>query len=59
MKILQATTGHHSGKGFPEMPLALNVIYAVTLVIFAPWLLYRWLRTGKYREGWSEKLCGL
>jgi 3-deoxy-D-manno-octulosonic-acid transferase len=40
------------------MPLALNVIYAATLVIIAPLLVYRWFRTGKYREGWSEKLWG-
>ena len=40
------------------MPLALNVIYAAALVIFAPLLVYRWLRAGKYREGWSEKLWG-
>jgi 3-deoxy-D-manno-octulosonic-acid transferase len=40
------------------MPLALNVIYAAALVILAPVLLYRWFRTGKYREGWSEKLWG-
>ncbi|MGP0068309.1 MAG: 3-deoxy-D-manno-octulosonic acid transferase [Isosphaeraceae bacterium] len=40
------------------MPLALNVIYAAALVIFAPLLVYRWLRAGKYREGWREKLWG-
>jgi 3-deoxy-D-manno-octulosonic-acid transferase len=40
------------------MPLALNVIYAAALVIIAPLLVYRWFRTGKYREGWSEKLWG-
>ncbi len=40
------------------MPLALNVIYAAALVVFAPMLVYRWFRMGKYREGWSEKLRG-
>lgn len=40
------------------MPLALNVIYAAALVVFAPMLVYRWFRMGKYREGWSEKLWG-
>ncbi len=40
------------------MPLALNVIYAAALVIFAPLLVYRWFRMGKYREGWSEKFWG-
>ncbi len=40
------------------MPFALNLIYAIALVIFSPWLCYRWLREGKYREGWVEKLLG-
>ena len=47
-----------SGKGFPEMPFALNVIYSAALVIFSPLLLYRWIRAGKYRDGWSEKFRG-
>ena len=47
-----------SGKGFPEMPFALNVIYSAALVIFSPLLFYRWIRAGKYREGWSEKFWG-
>ncbi len=40
------------------MPLALNLIYVAALLIFAPLLIYRWARTGKYREGWGEKLWG-
>ena len=40
------------------MPLALNTIYVATLLIFSPLLIYRWARTGKYREGWHEKLWG-
>jgi 3-deoxy-D-manno-octulosonic-acid transferase len=40
------------------MPLALNLIYLAALLIFAPMLIYRWARTGKYREGWDEKLRG-
>src|SRR5262245_46138769 len=40
------------------MPFALNLIYAAALVVCAPILLYRWVRTGKYREGWSEKFGG-
>ena len=36
----------------------LNLIYAAALVIFSPLLFYRWLRSGKYREGWVEKLLG-
>src|SRR5271154_6802243 len=40
------------------MPFALNLIYAAALVVFSPLLFYRWLRSGKYREGWAEKLLG-
>ena len=40
------------------MPFALNLIYSAALVIFSPLLFYRWLRAGKYREGWVEKLLG-
>ena len=40
------------------MPFALNLIYAAALVICSPVLFYRWLRNGKYREGWAEKLLG-
>ena len=47
-----------SGKGFPEMPFALNVIYSAALVFLSPLLFYRWIRAGKYREGWSEKFRG-
>jgi 3-deoxy-D-manno-octulosonic-acid transferase len=40
------------------MPLALNLIYVAALLLFSPLLIYRWARTGKYREGWDEKLWG-
>ena len=40
------------------MPFALNVLYFTALVIFSPLLLYRWIRAGKYRDGWSEKFQG-
>jgi 3-deoxy-D-manno-octulosonic-acid transferase len=40
------------------MPFALDLIYTAALVVSAPWLFYRWLREGKYREGWREKLWG-
>jgi 3-deoxy-D-manno-octulosonic-acid transferase len=40
------------------MPLALNLIYVAALLIFSPLLIYRWARTGKYREGWDEKFWG-
>src|SRR5438045_4525158 len=40
------------------MPFALDVIYSAALLILAPLLWYRAIRTGKYREGWSEKFWG-
>ncbi len=40
------------------MPCLLNLIYATLLAICSPVLLYRSLKTGKYREGWREKLLG-
>jgi 3-deoxy-D-manno-octulosonic-acid transferase len=40
------------------MPFALNLIYAAGLVFWAPILLIRMFRTGKYREGWWEKFWG-
>ena len=40
------------------MPFALNVIYSAALVLLSPLLSYRWIRAGKYRDGWSEKFRG-
>jgi 3-deoxy-D-manno-octulosonic-acid transferase len=40
------------------MPFILNLIYAATLVILAPVLLVRMVRSGKYREGFREKFRG-
>src|SRR3954471_12668293 len=40
------------------MPCLLNLIYATLLAACSPLLLYRSLRTGRYREGWAEKLLG-
>jgi 3-deoxy-D-manno-octulosonic-acid transferase len=40
------------------MPFVLNLVYLALLVFAAPALLYRALCSGKYREGWSEKLLG-
>src|SRR5262249_12936135 len=45
------------GKDFP-MPLLLNLVYLVLLALLSPVLIYRALRTGRYREGWSEKVLG-
>ena len=40
------------------MPCLLNLIYATLLAACSPVLLYRSLRSGKYREGWREKFLG-
>jgi 3-deoxy-D-manno-octulosonic-acid transferase len=45
------------GKDSP-MPLVLNAVYLVLLAVCSPWLVYRSLRAGKYREGWNEKFLG-
>jgi 3-deoxy-D-manno-octulosonic-acid transferase len=40
------------------MPFVLNLIYLALLTLCSPLLLYRAWRSGKYREGWSEKVMG-
>jgi len=40
------------------MPFLLNLIYATLLAVCSPILLYRSIRTGRYRDGWREKLLG-
>ena len=40
------------------MPFVLNAIYAVLLLVCSPYLVYRAARSGKYRDGWSEKFLG-
>jgi len=40
------------------MPFALNLIYLATLLVCAPVLIYRTVRSGKYREGLWEKFWG-
>lgn len=40
------------------MPCLLNLVYATLLAVCSPILLYRSLRTGRYRDGWREKLLG-
>jgi 3-deoxy-D-manno-octulosonic-acid transferase len=40
------------------MPCLLNLIYATLLAACSPLLLYRSLRSGKYRDGWHEKFLG-
>lgn len=41
------------------MSLVLNAVYLCLLVAGSPWLLWRYLRWGKNRRGWSQKLFGL
>jgi 3-deoxy-D-manno-octulosonic-acid transferase len=36
----------------------LNVVYLLLLVLLSPWLVYRAIGTGRYREGLGEKLLG-
>src|SRR3954454_11307616 len=40
------------------MHLALNFLYLALICLFAPLLIFRSFRSGKYREGWSEKVLG-
>ncbi len=40
------------------MGVVLNILYGVVVLVTAPWLLWRYLRFGKNRRGWSQKLLG-
>jgi len=40
------------------MPIVLNLIYLVLLAAVSPFLAFRAWKSGKYREGWIEKLLG-
>jgi 3-deoxy-D-manno-octulosonic-acid transferase len=40
------------------MPLVLNLVYLSLLLAFAPVLILKSWRSGRYREGWSEKVLG-
>jgi 3-deoxy-D-manno-octulosonic-acid transferase len=37
----------------------LDAVYLAALLILSPWLLWRWWRTRRYREGLRDKLLGL
>lgn len=37
----------------------LNTVYACFLVVVSPWLLWRFLSSGKNKRGWTHKLLGL
>ncbi len=39
--------------------LLLDIFYLLALVLAAPWLLYKAMRTGKYRAGLAQKFFGL
>jgi 3-deoxy-D-manno-octulosonic-acid transferase len=41
------------------MPWLLNALYLLALLLLSPWLLWRALRTGRYRKGLKAKLLGL
>lgn len=36
----------------------LNLLYALLLLLFSPWILWRRVTQGRYRHGWSSKLFG-
>lgn len=38
--------------------MLLNFLYLIALVLLSPWLVYRAVTTGRYREGLGEKLLG-
>jgi 3-deoxy-D-manno-octulosonic-acid transferase len=40
------------------MAFVLDLMYFATLVLAAPFLILRSIQTGRYREGWREKLWG-
>ena len=40
------------------MPYLLNLAYLLLLLLASPWLLYRTVRHGKYRQGLAARLFG-
>jgi 3-deoxy-D-manno-octulosonic-acid transferase len=41
------------------VPYLLDIFYLFLILAASPWLIWSALRTGKYREGYAEKLFGL
>jgi 3-deoxy-D-manno-octulosonic-acid transferase len=41
-----------------RMGWILNIAYLIVLIAATPWMVWRSLRTGRYREGWNQKLLG-
>jgi 3-deoxy-D-manno-octulosonic-acid transferase len=37
---------------------ALNFVYLLVLLIVSPWIVFRAMRTGRYRAGWGQRLLG-
>ena len=40
------------------MSWLLNALYMTLGLILSPWIVYRAVKTGRYRDGWSQKLFG-
>src|SRR5262245_27487384 len=40
------------------MPNLLDLLYFLLLIAVSPWLMIRSWKTGRYREGWAEKVLG-
>lgn len=38
--------------------MLFNCLYLLAMLVASPWLLYRSWKTGRYRDGWSEKWLG-
>src|SRR5436190_1326641 len=41
------------------MPYLLNLLYLLLLLAVSPWLAYKAITTGKYRQGMGNKFLGL
>ncbi|MEQ8791442.1 MAG: 3-deoxy-D-manno-octulosonic acid transferase [Pirellulaceae bacterium] len=40
------------------MAMLLDLVYLLLLAAVSPWLVWRAVRTGRYRQGWRQKLFG-
>jgi 3-deoxy-D-manno-octulosonic-acid transferase len=40
------------------MSYLLNLIYILLLFVASPWIVWRWVTQGRYKQGWREKLFG-
>ncbi|MCA9263635.1 MAG: 3-deoxy-D-manno-octulosonic acid transferase, partial [Planctomycetales bacterium] len=46
-------------QGRQPMRFWMDPLYATLFLLSLPWLIWQSIRTGKYREGWGQKLLGL